>query len=266
MILSTFLLGISVRHIFTATQQISKAYPRLIPKLPETLQYIYDKNWFPQKFVNFPKIPSENIQKRSLNRKHIEIIKYNADTIPFSYTKIPENINASLEASPIENMNTIIHNQPTENRMNDTTETDFTFTLLDDGTLFSSHAVNTIIILKDNNNNNNNYPATIKTTDTHLYQNHQNRHPINSTELTQNLYPLNTTIPPLPNINTLLPRLNRQNTVHFNLEPVILNTSTPTTQGAYQNIQITPQQLVKIVRQLNSQNAQQTTNAPTPYY
>ena len=33
-----------------------------------------------------------------------------------------------------------------------------------------------------------------------------------------------------------------------------------------QNIQITRQQLETIVRQFNSQNSQQTTNGPTPYY
>ena len=95
-----------------------------------------------------------------------------------------------------------------------------------------------------------------------MYQNHQNRQPRNSTELTQNSDLLNTTIPPLPNVKTPLPRLNRQNSVHYNRQPVILNISTQPTQGANQNIH-TPQQLVNIVRQLNSQNAQQTTNAPT---
>ena len=59
---------------------------------------------------------------------------------------------------------------------------------------------------------------------------------------------------------------NRQNSVHFNTEPIILNNSTQPTQGTNQNIQITPQQLVNIVRQLNSQSTQQNTTAPTPYY
>ena len=86
--------------------------------------------------------------------------------------------------------------------MNETTETDFNSTLLEDGTLFSSHAVNTIINLEDNNNNNNNYPPTNTTTGTHLYRNHQKRQPVNSTELTQNSDPLNTIIPPLTNIPT----------------------------------------------------------------
>ena len=73
-------------------------------------------------------------------------------------------------------------------------------------------------------------------------------------------------MPPLPNVNTPLPRLHRQNSVHFNTEPIILNNSTQPTQGTNQNIQITPQQLVNIVRQINSQSTQQSTNAPTPYY
>ena len=89
---------------------------------------------------------------------------------------------------------------------------------------------------------------------------------MNSTELTQNSDPLNTTLLPLPNVNTPLPRLQRQNSVQFNTESVIVNNSTPTTLTNNQNIQITPQQLINLVRQLNSQNTQQTTNAPTPYY
>ena len=146
-------------------------------------------------------------------------------------------------------------------------ETDFNSTLLDDGTLFSSHTVNTLIDLEDsyqNNNINTNNNST--TGNTHIYQNHQHRQPVNSTELTQNLDPLNTTIPILPNINTPLPLLLRQNSAQFNTEPIILISSTQPTQGTNQIIQITPQQLVNDVRQLNSQNTQQNTNAPTPYY
>ena len=214
--------------------------------------------------MNIPEIPSETIQKLSLNCKNKEITNYNAETRPFTFTNIPEKTNTSLEASPIENMDIIVHNQQPDNRMNETPETDFNSTLLDDGTLFSSHAVNTIIDLEENNKNS--YQTTNTTTDTHVYQNHQNRQPRNSTELTQNSDPLNTTIPPLPNVKTPLPRLNRQKSVHKNTQPVILNNSTQLTQGANRNIQFTPQQLVNLVRQLNSQIAQQTTNAPTPYY
>ena len=85
---------------------------------------------------------------------------------------------------------------------------------------------------------------------------------MNSTELTQKSNPLNTTIPLLPNVNTPLLRLHRQNSVHFNTEPIILINSTQPTQGTNHSIH----QLVNIVRQINSQNTQQSTNAPTPYY
>ena len=66
------------------------------------------------------------------------------------------------------------------------------------------HTVNTLIDLGDNDQNNNhnnniknnNHNSTTNITDnTHIYQNHQHRQPVNSTELTQNLDPLNTTIP-----------------------------------------------------------------------
>ena len=55
-------------------------------------------------------------------------------------------------------------------------------------------------------------------------------------------------------MNTPLPRLQRQSSVHFNTERVILNKSTQPTLRNNQNIQITPQQLVNLVRQPNSQN------------
>ena len=95
---------------------------------------------------------------------------------------------------------------------------------------FSSHTVNTLIELEDKgqaNHHNNNYNnATIDTTnDTNIYQNQQYRQPVNSTELTQNSDPLNSTLSTLPNINTPLPRVQRQNFVHFNAEPIILNNS-----------------------------------------
>ena len=89
---------------------------------------------------------------------------------------------------------------------------------------------------------------------------------MNSTELTQNSDSLNTIIQILPNVNTPLPRLHRQNSLHFNTETITLNNSTQPTQGTNQNIQFTPQKLVKIVRKLNSQSTQQSTNPPTPYY
>ena len=81
----------------------------------------------------------------------------------------------------------------------------------------------TLIDLEDNDQNNNQNNSTTNTTDnTHIYQNHQHIQPVNSTELTQNSIPLNTTIPTFPNVITPLPRLHRQNSVHFNTEPIIL--------------------------------------------
>ena len=174
------------KAFFTATQHIAEAYPHIISKLPETLHYIYDEDWFPENFINIPEISSETTHKLLLNRKHVQITNYNAETHPFTFTNIPENTNTSLEASTTENMDTIIHNPPPDNRMNVTTDTDFNSTLLDDGTAFSTYAVNTVIDIEENNNNNSNYQNVENTTDTHLYQNHQNRQPINSTELTQN--------------------------------------------------------------------------------
>ena len=198
--------------------------------------------------MKITEFPSETIQKLSINHQNIENENYNAETKPFTCTNIIEYTNNSLEVSPIENMETIIHSRQSESRINETTETDFNSTLLDDGTLFSSHTVNTLIDLEDNNQNNN--TTTNTTENTIIYQNHQQRQPVNSTELTQNSNPLNTTLPPFPNINTPLPRLHRQNSVHVNTQPIILNKSTQPTQGANQNKQITPQQLVNIVRQI----------------
>ena len=205
-------------------------------------------------------MPAEITQKLSKNHQNIKIKNYNAETHPFVFTNNPENTNISLEASPIENMDTLIppqqsenrmngHPQQLENRMSKTAETDFNSTLLDDGTIFSSHTVNTLIDFEDNDQNNdqnnNNHSNNNSTTyNTNNYQNHQHRQPVDSTELTQNSDPLNTTIPILSNINTSSLRLHRQNSAHFNTEPIILNNSTQPTQGTNQNVQITPQQLV----------------------
>ena len=161
-------------------------------------------------------------------------------------------------------METIIHSQQSESRINETTELDFNSTLLDDGTLFSSHTVNAIFDHEYNDQDNN--TTTITTENTNIYQYLQHRQPVISTELTQNSNPINTTTPPLPNVNTPLLRLHRQNSVHFNTQPIILNNSTQPTHGANQNIQIPQQQLVNIVRQINSQDTQQNTNVQTPYY
>ena len=121
-----------VRHIFPATKLIAETYPRIITKLPETLHYIFDPNSFPQNFVNITEISSETIQKLSLKYQNIEIKNYNAQTKPFTCTNITESTNTSLEVSPIGNMDTIIHSQQSESRINETTETDFNSTVLDD--------------------------------------------------------------------------------------------------------------------------------------
>ena len=229
--------------------------------MPETLHYIYDPNWFPQSFVNIPEIPSETIQKLSINHHNIEIGNYNAETQPFTCTNIPENTNTSLKVSPIENMDTLIHSKQSENRMNETTETDFSTTLLVDGTLFSSHTVNTSIDLEDNDRKITQITVItpiiilLQTQPTaSIFTEITNRQPLNSIELTQNSDPLNTTIPILPNVNTPLPRLHRKNSVHFNTEPINFHNSTQPTHGTNENIQITPQQLVNFDKQLISQN------------
>ena len=85
-----------VRHIFTAIKLIAETYSQLISKLPETLHYIYDSIWFPQNFVTITKVPSEIIQKLSINHKNNEIKKYNAMNQPFTCTNVPENTNNSL--------------------------------------------------------------------------------------------------------------------------------------------------------------------------
>ena len=100
----------------------------------------------------FTEEPSEAIQKLNIGLYNIENKNINAKNQPFSSTNIPENINASLEASPIENMDIIILSQPMENNLNETTETYFNCTLLDDGTIFSSHTVNTPSIIGLDNN------------------------------------------------------------------------------------------------------------------
>ena len=121
-------------------------------------------------------------------------------------------------------MDTIIQSQQTDTHINETAETYFNSTLLDDGTIFSSNTVNTLIDLESNdqNNNHNNNVTNDTTNNTHIYQITQNRQPVNSSELTQNSDPLNTILHTLPNVNTPLPRLRRQNSVNFNTEPIFL--------------------------------------------
>ena len=67
-----------------------------------------------------------------------------------------------------------------------------------------------------NTTRNNNTTTTNETTNnTNIYQNHQHRQPVNSTELTQNSDSLNTTLSTLQNVNKPLPCLQRQNSAHF---------------------------------------------------
>ena len=61
-----------VRHIFPPTKLIAETKPELICKLPETLHYIYDPNWFPQSFVNITEVPPEVIRKLTINNNTIE--------------------------------------------------------------------------------------------------------------------------------------------------------------------------------------------------
>ena len=125
---------------------------------------------------------------------------------------------------------------------------------------FFHHTLNTLSLIDlENNNNHNNINQVFSETTNNInfYENHRKRQPVNSTELIQNSDPLNTTLPVLPILNKPLPRLQRQNSVHFNTEPVILNTSTQPAPSNNQNIQLAPQQLVNSVRQFNSQTTQQ---------
>ena len=100
-----------VRHIFPATKLLADTFIQILPKLPETLHHIYHPNWFPQNFVNLPETPSKTIQKLTINHHNMKNKNYNAETQPFTCTNFPENTNISLEASPIENIDTIIHSQ-----------------------------------------------------------------------------------------------------------------------------------------------------------
>ena len=125
------------------------------------------------------------IKNYSLTILITENKNYNAETQSFTCKNLP--------ASPIENMDNIMHSQPKDTCFNETAETDFNSILLDDGTLFSSHTVNTLIDFDDNgqanhHNNKNNNLFNDTTNNTNFYQNHQHRQTVNSTELTQ-LYP-----------------------------------------------------------------------------
>ena len=82
-----------VRHIFTATKLIAETYTQLIPKLPETLHYIYDPNWFPHNFITITEVPSETIQKLSINH-NIEFKRRKSTIYMYRHSK---NTHISLE-------------------------------------------------------------------------------------------------------------------------------------------------------------------------
>ena len=123
----------------------------------------------------------------------------------------------------------IFHSRPVDSKLKETTEIDCFSTLLEDVTLFSSHTVNSLSPIdpeKNNNENNNNEIIDVTTNNKNIYESHGTKQPVNSNVLTQISDPLNTTLPLLSNINTPLPRLQKPNSVHFNIEPIMLNTST----------------------------------------
>ena len=77
-------------------------------------------------------------------------------------------------------MDTIMPSQQTDTCIKEFTETDFNSTLLEDGTLFLPHTVNTFIDFEGNDQSNeqqknNNNVTSDTTNNTHIYQNHQNR-------------------------------------------------------------------------------------------
>ena len=143
-------------------------------------------------------------------------------------------------------MDTLVNSRTTDTNFRKTTDNNFNSTLLDDGTLFSFHTVNTLIDLENQDNNNisnkknYNYTNSDTTSNTNTYEDHKHCKLVNSTELTQKSDPLNTTLKPLLSVYTLLSRLQRLNSVQFNTEPVILKNSPQPTITNNQNIQLTP--------------------------
>ena len=138
-------------------------------------------------------------------------------------------------------------------------ETDFNPTLLDDGSKFLSRTANKLSLIDHQNNINN-------TNNKNHFEKYLNQQPENSTKLTQRSNLLNGTIPTLPNLNTHLTRLKRQNLVHLNTKRVILNTSIQQSSTNNKNKQLTQQQIVNFFRRFTSQNNHETTNTSTPYF
>ena len=109
-------------------------------------------------------MPSEIIQQLKIYLSQIQPRNHNSKNQPFTFTNSIDNTNTYLEVPPTEqNMDMIVHSQPKDKKSIAPTETDFSSTL-DNGTLFLSHTINTLLIIdlennnnKDTNNNNNNY-------------------------------------------------------------------------------------------------------------
>ena len=89
---------------------------------------------------------------------------------------------------------------------------------------------------------------------------------MNPTELKKKFKPIKYNYTTITKSEHTFTTSTQTNSVHFNTEPIVLNNSTQPTQMTNQKIQITPRHLVNIVRQINSQSKQQSTNALTPYY
>ena len=88
--------------------------------------------------MTITKIPSEFIQKLKIDSEQMQLQNHNAEKQPFTSTNLAENTNTALEASPIDhNINTIVHSLSMDSNLNETTETDFISTLLDNGKLFN---------------------------------------------------------------------------------------------------------------------------------
>ena len=167
----------------------------------EALDYLTLLSWYIHRFW------------KSLVRHIFPATKLIAETYPLLIST--RNTTLHLSFKPV---STKFCNDHRSTIRNSTKIIDFNFTLIDDSTLFSLHTLNTLNDLEDNGRNNNqnidnNNFTTYTTNNTIINQNCQHRQPVNSTELTKNSDPLNTTLPTLPNVNTHLPRLQRQNSV-----------------------------------------------------
>ena len=59
--------------------------------------------------MTITEVSSKIIQMLKINHNNIEIKNHNAENQPFTFINIQENTNISLEASPIENIDNIVH-------------------------------------------------------------------------------------------------------------------------------------------------------------